>query len=651
MSRWEAWCFMPRIYRLLTAFLGLTGCIGIVITGELNPVMTASGLAIVPGYYRYLKGRGTAPKWVIGACSVLTLVVFIFDSVVSGDFFLAVAHLTITFQAIKSYDLKEPWDHLQVYFMSLLQMVIASELSQSIVFGIVFVVFLIALVAAMVFSHFAKEGRQEKVKLLMPVSLISVAALLLTAAFFLIMPRTAFTFFGKSHAKGMRTSGFTDRVDFGSLGEIKLDPSVVMRIELERNLPPPYYWRGKSLDYFNGKLWQSTVGERHRTVKSGDEYLLGSYDKESAVGQRIYLEPIDSDIIFGLSEMKAIKVDSFFVSEDNANAVFLSRKAARRASYTAYSIVRSEVPGVRDSRYLQLPSGMEKISHLALDITAKAATDRERAILIERYLKRNYTYSLTVASPQKGMNPIEDFIFYSMKGFCEHYATSMVLMLRCMGIPARIVNGFYGGEANEFGGYIIVRQSDAHSWVEALIDNRWTRFDPTPPVPAGHLMAITFFLDWAKMNWARYVVGFQAADQRAILHFLVSPFEFQTFLHLTSAGKLRLLLYLIFLPTVLLSTVYLFRRVWGFERMDFVSRKYVNLKNMMSRWGFALQSSATPEEILNKAQGLTVEGQLREFLELYQRHRFGCIQMGPEARMKYGQLLKRIRKGLKGKFP
>ncbi|HSB32144.1 MAG TPA: hypothetical protein VLD55_11135, partial [Candidatus Sulfobium mesophilum] len=83
---------MPRIYRLLTAFLGLTGCIGIVITGELNPVMTASGLAIVPGYYRYLKGRGTAPKWVIGACSVLTLVVFIFDSVVSGDFFLAVAH-------------------------------------------------------------------------------------------------------------------------------------------------------------------------------------------------------------------------------------------------------------------------------------------------------------------------------------------------------------------------------------------------------------------------------------------------------------------------------------------------------------------------------------------------------------------------------
>ena len=141
---------MPMTYRFLTAFLGLTGCIGLLITGELNPLMAAGGIAILPGYYRFLKGRGTAPQWVIGACSVLTLAAFLFDSMVSGDVFLSVAHLTITFQAIKSFDLKEPWDHLQVYFMSLLQMVIASELSQPIVFAIFFIAFLVALVAAMV---------------------------------------------------------------------------------------------------------------------------------------------------------------------------------------------------------------------------------------------------------------------------------------------------------------------------------------------------------------------------------------------------------------------------------------------------------------------------------------------------------------------
>ncbi len=641
---------MPRTYRLLTAFLGLTGCLGLVITGELNPVMSTGGLAIIPGYYRYLKGRGAAPRWVIGACSLLTLGLFIIDSAVSGDFFLAVGHLTIAFQAIKSYDIKEPWDNLQVYFMSLLQMVIASELSQSIFFGVVFIVFLVTLVAAMVFSHFAKEGQPGKIKLLKPVSLISVAVLFMTVVFFLMMPRTAFTLIGKSHARGMRTSGFADRVDFGSMGEVKLDPSVVMRIELEPNLPAPYYWRGKSLDYFDGKLWKSTVGEKHRVVRSVDEYLLGGYDREAAVKQKIYLEPIDSDIIFGLAEIKAVKVDSFIVLEDGAGALFLSRKAARRAFYTVNSVVRSEVPGVAEARYLQLPADMERIRRLAVGITAGAKTGTEKADLIERYLKKNYSYSLNVSPPRKGTDPIDDFIFHSKKGFCEHYATSMALMLRCLGIPSRIVNGFCGGEANRFGGYIIVRQSDAHSWVEALIDNKWVRLDPTPPVPSSHLRAITLFWDLFKMNWGRYVVGFKGEDQKAILQAMAALFGFAA-LHLMKAEKLQLLLCLILLPALLLPLVYLIRKAKSLEKMDFVSRKYVSLKKKMARGGFDFSSSTTCEEILNRAEGLQIKEQLREFLKLYQYHRFGCVQMSPEVRRKYVQLLQTIRRGLKRKFP
>ncbi len=641
---------MPRTYRLLTAFLGFTGCIGLVITGELNPVMTATGLAIVPGYYRHLKGEGAAPGWVIGACSLLTLGVFIIDSAVSGDFFVAVAHLTIAFQAIKSYDLKEPWDHLQVYFMSLLQMVIASGLSQSIFFGVVFLVFLVALVAAMVFSHFAKEGHLGKIKLLKPVSLISIAVLFMTVVFFLMMPRTAFTLLGKSHVRGMRTSGFADRVDFGSMGEVKLDPSVVMRIELERDVPAPYYWRGRSLDYFDGRLWRSTVGERHRVVKSVDEYLLGDYDRKSAVEQRIYLEPIDSDIIFGLTEIKAVKVDSFIVMADGGGAIYLSRKSARRAFYTAYSVVRSDVPGVREDRYLQLPDGMERIRRLAVDITAGAKTDGERANLIERYLKKNYTYSLTVSPSQKGRDPIDDFIFYSKKGFCEHYATSMALMLRCLGIPSRIVNGFCGGEANRFGGYIIVRQSDAHSWVEALIDNKWIRLDPTPAVPSGHPKTITLFWDLVKMNWGRYVVGFKAEDQRAILQFAAALLGFAA-LYLMKVGKVRILLYLILLPTLFISLLYFIRKAKGPERMDFVSREYASLKKIMARAGFDFSASATCQEILSRSEGLQIEEELREFLGLYQHHRFGCVQMSSEDRMKYVLLLRKVRRGLKRKSP
>lgn len=637
---------MPRTYKILTAFLGLTGSIGLVLTGEINPVMAAGGIAIIPGYYRFLKGRGAAPGWVIGMCSVLALAVFSFDSLVSGDFFIAVAHLTITFQSIKSYDLKEPWDHLQVYFVSLLQMVIASELSQSLVFGVVFIVFLAALVAAMVFSHFVKYRHEEEVGLLKPIMMISVLSLASTVVLFIALPRNTYTFLGKSHVKGMRTSGFSDRVNFGSMGEVKLDPSVVMRIELGRDPSPPYYWRGMTLDHFDGTLWKNTASERYRTVKVGGEYGIGSYDKVSAVEQRIYLEPIDSDIIFGLTEIKGIKVDSFLVLTDGADALFLSRKAARRAFYTAYSIVHSAVPGVGDSRYLQSPPGLERVQRLARNITSKGRTDRERAVLIERYLKENYSYSLAVSRSSEGINPVTDFLFYSKKGFCEHFATSMVLMLRGLGIPSRIVNGFYGGERNQYGGYIIVRQSDAHSWVEALIDERWTRFDPTPSVPSRRLTTVTLLLDSVKMNWERYVVGFRGEDQRTILKSLAALFAYPA-AYAIKAGKMRDLWYLVPSSVLLACLIYVIRRAMGRKRYGFVSRKYVDIRNAIAGPGVALPFSITPGEVVNKARGLPIEGEVREFMRLYEEHRFGRKQMGPGELKKYGSLLRNIKTGLK----
>ena len=638
---------MPRTYKILTAFLGLTGSIGLVLTGEINPVMAAGGIAIIPGYYRFLKGRGAAPGWVIGMCSLLTLAVFFFDSLVSGDFFLAVAHLTITFQAIKSYDLKEPWDHLQVYFVSLLQMVIASELSQSLVFGIVFIVFLVALVAAMVFSHFVKDKHEEEAGLLKPIMMISLLSLASTVVIFIALPRKTYTFMGKSHIKGMRTSGFSDRVNFGSMGEIKLDPSVVMRIELGRDPFPPYYWRGMALDYFDGTLWQNTLRDRYRTVKVGDEYVIGSYDKESAVEQRIYLEPIDSDIIFGLAEIKGIRVDSFLVRTDRADAFFLSRKAARRAFYTAYSIVRGVVPGVRDSRYLQLPPRLERVQRLARTIASKGRTDRERAFLIERYLKENYSYSLAVPRPREELDPVTDFLFYSKKGFCEHYATSMVLMLRGLGIPSRIVNGFYGGERNQYGGYIIVRQSDAHSWVEALIDDKWTRFDPTPSVPSRRLTAVTLFLDSLKMNWERYVVGFRGEDQRTILKSLAALFVYPAG-YVIKAGKVRDLWYLVPFSLLLFCLIYyVIRRAMDQKRYGFVSQKYVDLRKTIAGAGVTVPLSVTPGEVVSKVHSLPIEGEVRAFMRLYEEHRFGRKQIGPEDRKRYLILLRTIKRGLK----
>jgi transglutaminase-like putative cysteine protease len=638
---------MPKIYRYLTALLGVTGCVGLLVTGEINPVMAAGGLAIFPGYYRFLRGRDAAPGWVIGVTSLLTLAVFVFDSFVSGDVFLAVAHLTIAFQAIKSYDLKEPWDHLQVYFMSLLQMVIASEMSQSVIFGIVFILFLLTLVAAMVFAHFVKEAQGTRIRLVKPVAVISLLSLMTTSAFFVVLPRASYRFLGKSHMKGIKTTGFSDKVDFGSFGEIKLDPTVVMRVELDRALPSPYYWRGMSLDNFDGVEWRNTEPARGRIGRSGDEYILSPYERTGVVEQKIYLEAIDSDAIFGLEEIKGIRVDSFSAQTDSGGAVFLSHKSSRRVNYSIYSTVRDRYPGTGGPRYLQLPAGMSRIKELAGTVTSGDRTEAAKSLSIEHYLKTSYAYSLQSSPPKGGRGPIEEFLFYTKKGYCEHFATSMVLMLRSIGIPARAVNGYYGGEKNEYGGYIIVRQSDAHSWVEALIDGQWRRFDPTPAVAAPHFPSFALFLDSLKMAWARYVVGFKTDDQKAILRALYSPIASFTI----PAARLRTMrVWLKVIPflCVVVGGVLLLLRKIKIRRRGFVSGTYISLRNLMTGRG-RRAAATTPGEVLRVSVKSGMEREIREFLRMYQEHRFGCKAMNPRERKKYALLLKRIRKGLKKK--
>lgn len=635
---------MPIVYRALTALLGITGSLGLVITGEINPLMALGGAAAVPGYYRLLKGRAAAPQLLIGTFSLLAFSVFIFDSLVSGDFFLAVAHLTITIQAIKSFDIKEPWDNLQVYFVSLLQMVIASELSRSPVFGGVFVVFLALLVAAMVVSHYVKEGGAPGPSLKGAIALISILTLILTAVFFIILPRAGYKFFGKSHARGIKTSGFSDKVDFGSFGEIKLDPTVVMRVEVRGTVYPSYYWRGMSLDYFDGVSWKKSRHERQRAGRTGDLYLLTPYNRSKAVEQRIYLEPIDSDVIFGLPEIGGIAVDSFPVLKDDSGDVFLGRKASRRAYYTVYSEVRSSYPGNKDPIYLQLPSGLNRVGDLARAVTAKARTDKDKALMLERYLKGNYSYYLSSPTPSHGISPIEDFLFNSKRGYCEHFATAMVIMLRQLGIPARIVNGFYGGEKNTYGGgYVIVRQSDAHSWVEAMVDSSWEKFDPTPYVPAQHIPAFTLFLDSIGMKWSRYVVGFRADDQKTILRSLTSPLVLSS-VYMRTSFKISALWYLVPLLAAVFACVYVIVNIARSGRHGFVSRKYVELRRITAK-GSNNPASVTPREIIEAATGSSVEEEVREFIYLYEAHRFGQVRMSPPDRKKYLHLLKQIIKG------
>jgi len=646
---------MLQLYKILTAVLACTGCMGLVISGEINLLMSVTGAALIPGYYRFLTGRPPAPKWVIGGCSVLTLLLFFFDSLfISSDYFIAVGHLSITFQAIKSFDLKEPWDHLQVYFMALLQLIIASEIIYSITFGILFIIFLVVFVTAIIFSHFVKEDAIAGINIKKPLLYISLLTLIITVVFFISIPRVSQGIWSRGHKTGIKSIGFSEKMNLGTFGEFKLDQTVIMRAELEPMIPGPYYWRGMTMDEFDGTSWRNTLMRTRRTLrKKGREFFVEPYSKSEVV-QKIMLEPIDTQVIFGLERIISVTGDFYRLEQDPSSALYIRRRGSKRIQYVVKSnsdIFTDSSSAGEKTRYLGMPVFLkDRIKQLTDKILQAEATgelpDLQKAKTIEGYLKKNYSYSLIVNPPRDNTSPILYFLFQSRTGFCEHYATAMALMLRSAGIPARIVTGFAGGELNTYGGYLIVRQSNAHAWTEAFIDGSWERFDPTPPVVITQPPStFALYMDMLKLIWDRYVIAFSLSDQKEIVKGVSMPFMKP----LTTDVRhcLPAEIFIVILPiAAILTSVFLMKHI-RFKRYGFVTAHYVKLRKILKRRGITIKHSSTPSEIRKETAPLGMNQSILKALNLYEEYRFGGREAGSKERAVYKRLVREIKRKLR----
>jgi hypothetical protein len=158
------------------------------------------------------------------------------------------------------------------------------------------------------------------------------------------------------------------------------------------------------------------------------------------------------------------------------------------------------------------------VAALARQQTAGSADDREAATRLTAYLSRSLRYT-RVLRGDPGRDPIEDFLFVRRAGNCEYFAAALAVMLRAVGIPSRVVNGFQRGEWNPYGGYFMVRLRDAHSWVEAWVPGAgWVTLDPSPRVeaePASPLRGAGQYLDALRLRWYRYIVTWSLGDQVA----------------------------------------------------------------------------------------------------------------------------------------
>jgi hypothetical protein len=170
------------------------------------------------------------------------------------------------------------------------------------------------------------------------------------------------------------------------------------------------------------------------------------------------------------------------------------------------------------ARYLQLPKGIDpRVEQLAAEITANGKSTFDKALLVEGYLKRHYAYTLDL-NWKSGPQPLSTFLFEKKAGHCEYFASAMAILLRTAGIPTRLINGFLTGEYNPVSHDYIIRQSDAHSWVEVYIPGRgWTEFDPTPPDPNHQEINLArqfgHYVDAIQLYWNSYIIVYDSTAQ------------------------------------------------------------------------------------------------------------------------------------------
>jgi len=352
----------------------------------------------------------------------------------------------------------------------------------------------------------------------MPV-MAAVAALL-----FVGLPRFEFHSLLTAQQPRMQTSGFSDRVQLGDFAR-QMDERVVMRVESIRQGESPAafrqriagrYWRGVALSYFTGTGWQRANA---RNVQRFPVRSDVAFSKHTGFGVAVYREANDHPYVHlpdGLVSMLRIPEA---VRLDDAGALSFNVVPSRRLkllmqlSASAMPVnMRKPVPQEREIS--AIPAGL---STWMQGVVATATGKRQALTDLLNELK-SWEYDLNV--PVDAAHPIASFLG-NKRGHCELFATTLALAARQLGFAARIVNGYYAGDWNEVGGFLMIRNKHAHSWVEVWLDGRWQRMDPTPPSRwlATESRFIEFDAVWesVKMAWYGYVLDFEDSDRGQLI--------------------------------------------------------------------------------------------------------------------------------------
>ena len=498
-------------------------------------------LSMAMGIWRWVvaqRGSALPNKWLLlalaGTAGVGVLLTY--HTITGRDAGVA---LLIVMLSLKLMEMRSVRDGIVMIFLGYFLVITNFLYSQSIPMGLYMLVAVLVITATLIGLNQPLTPLATKPKLRLAAVLLG-QGLPVMIVLFVFFPRVQSPLWGTPDPALSASTGLSDSMSPGDISRLGISGAVAFRAEFTAPPPAPQYryWRGPVFWRYDGRTWTAGLARRAAPISLHVEGEPTTYT--------ITLEPHNQRWLFALDFPVTLPPSSGMTDDFQVLAAAPARQRLRyQLTSQLHYQVETELRPIARQQALQLPAGFNpQARQLAATWRARGGTDRaivDRAL--DMFTSQPFAYTLT--PPLLGTHAVDDFLFGTRRGFCEHYAGSFVFLMRAAGIPARVVTGYQGGELNPIGNYLIVRQSDAHAWAEVWLEGQgWVRIDPTARIapqrveeeagllaalPAGEplplfarmdfdwLRQARFGWDMVNYNWHKWVLGYSYKRQSELL--------------------------------------------------------------------------------------------------------------------------------------
>jgi protein-glutamine gamma-glutamyltransferase len=641
---------MIVLHGRLAALLGLIALLAFISGAGLDAPSVVPAVVVLLFAVLRQPGEGTArylePLWRVAAL-VLAARAGLAVVTGTGDPVLPMVDLLLLLLCAESLRPRDGSGDARHFALTFALLIASAAYRPGPLFGMLFVAYVVCATVVLVVGHLAREARHydmtapaPKPRFLLRIAMLSTVVLLVSGAVFLFFPRVSQGWASRTPAGLARAMvGFSDRVSIGEHGtRIEPNPEIVMRVEFPGGAPPglrSLHWRGRSYNRFDGTAWSRVerIGTRMREADVWPGPL---------VEQVVYARPLgEAHVLFGLhavldvtplSRIRPIRMaGGDFLYTGDVEPVYRVRSRLASPDPALLRQVEPEhTPEV--IAHLQLPAMTARMMRLADSLRLSAPTMYDHAVAVERYLRTQFDYSLDLP-PTRREATLDHFLFVRRAGHCEYFSTAMALLLRAGGVATRNVNGFLGGEWNDFGQYLTVTQNNAHSWVEVFFPGHgWVTFDPTPPGAAlgiargaSTLGSLRMFLDGLDHRWSKWVLDYDLGRQLSLLQRMSHPFT-QAPEAAASVEQQRRSLWPFIAAALLLGAMLFSLARWqqrGTGAQQLPARFYLRMRRAYERAGFPPAHALPPLAFAARLRDAPGAAAAQRVVDLYVRARFG----------------------------